>query len=70
MHNKKCSSLKMTDLLLEMRQQGNPIRDHLLEKLGKGMKWYIVVEAQFKKMVTTDQGTLEERMQSNQQANV
>ena len=29
------------------------------------MKWYIVVVAQFKTMVTTDQGTLEERMQSN-----
>ena len=28
------------------------------------MKWYIVIEAQFKKMVTTDQGTLEERVQS------
>ena len=29
------------------------------------MKWYIVIVAQFKKMVTTDQGSLAERMQSN-----
>ena len=53
------------DLLKEIKEQDNPIRDHLLKKLGKGIKWYIVVVAQFKKMVTTDQGTLEERMQSN-----
>ena len=54
-----------SDLLLEMRQQENPIRQHLIAKLNNGMKWYIVVEAQFKKMVSTDQGTLEERMQNN-----
>ena len=29
------------------------------------MKWYIVIVAQFMKIVTTDQGTLEERMQKN-----
>ena len=54
-----------SDLLLEMRQQENRIQQHLIAKLNNGMKWYIVVVAQFKKMVTTDQGTLEERMQSN-----
>ena len=51
-----------SDLLLEMRQQENRIRQHLITKLNHGMKWYIVIVAQFKKMVTTDQGTLEERM--------
>ena len=54
-----------SDLLLEMRQQENRIRQHLMAKLDNGMKWYIVVVAQFKKMITTDQGTLEERMQSS-----
>ena len=48
-----------------MRQQENRIRQHLIAKLDNGMKWYIVVVAQFKKMITTDQGTLEERMQSS-----
>ena len=52
-------------LLLEMRQQENRIRQHLIAKLNHGMKWYIVFVAQFKKMVTTDQGTLEEPMQNN-----
>ena len=37
---------------------------HLIAKLNHGMKRYIVTVAQFKKMVTTDQGTLEERIQS------
>ena len=55
----------MTDLLLEIRQQENRIRQLLIAKLDNGMKWYIVVVAQFKKMVTTNQGMLEERMQSN-----
>ena len=54
-----------SDLILEMRQQENRIRQHLITKLNNGMKWYIVIVAQFKKMVTTDQGTLEERMQNN-----
>ena len=54
-----------SDLLLEMRQQENRIRQHLIAKLDNGMKWYIVVVAHFKKMITTDQRTLEERMQSS-----
>ena len=49
----------------QMRQQENPIRQHLIAKLNHGINWYIVIVAQFKKMVTTDQGTLEERMQNN-----
>ena len=54
-----------SDLILEMLQQENRIRQHLITKLNDGKKWYIVVVAQFKKMVTTDQGTLEKRMQNN-----
>ena len=54
-----------SDLLLEMRQQENRIRQHLIAKLNHGMKWYIVIVAQFEKMVTTDQDKLEERMQNN-----
>ena len=48
-----------SDFLLEMRQQENRIRQHLIIKLNLGMQWYIVIAAKFRKMVTTDKGTLE-----------
>ena len=47
-----------SDLILEMRPHKNRIRQIQIQ-------WYIVIVAQFKKIVTTDQGTLEERMQNN-----
>ena len=50
-----------SDLLMEMRQQDNRIERHLLEKLDNGIKWYIVVKAQFKKMVKNEDGVLVER---------
>ena len=46
-----------SDLLLEMRQQENRIRKHLISKLNNGMKWYILIKAQFKKIVKTDDGS-------------
>ena len=45
----------------EIKEQDNPIRDHLLEKLGKGMKWYIIVFAEFKKDALAADGTMTEQ---------
>ena len=63
--NEKYFKTAFDTFALDVWQQENRIRQDLIAKLDNGMKWYIVVVAQFKKMVTTDQGTLEERMQSN-----
>ena len=53
------------DLLLEMRQQEKSIRQHLLLKLNNGMKWYIIISAQFKKIVQAEDGTMVEKLESN-----
>ena len=45
------------DLLREIKEQDNPIRNHLVEKLDKGVKWYIIVFAEFKKDVVAADGT-------------
>ena len=48
------------DLMSEMKLQENRISQHLIERLEKGMKWYIVVEAVFRKSSVTEDGTLQE----------
>ena len=50
-----------SDLLLEMRQQENRIRQHLIAKLDNGMKWYIIVFAEFKKDALVADGTMTEK---------
>ena len=49
------------DLLQEMRQQENRIRQHLIAKLNHGMKWYIIVFAEFKKDALAADGTITEQ---------
>ena len=51
----------MTDLLQVMRQQVNRIRQHLIAKLNHGMKWYIIVFAEFKKDALAADGTMIEQ---------
>ena len=41
------------DLLREIKEQETPIRDHLIDRLHKLMKWYIVVYAEFKRDIPT-----------------
>ena len=50
-----------SDLLQEMQQQENHIRQHLIAKLNHGMKWYIIVFAEFKKDVVAADGTITEQ---------
>lgn len=53
------------DLLKEIKQQDNPIKSHLLERLEKSMKWYIVVFAEFKKEIPNADGTITEEKRQN-----
>ena len=48
------------DLLREIKEQEIPIRDHLIDRLHKLMKWYIVVHAEFKRDIPTGDGTIVE----------
>ena len=49
------------DLLREMKEQEHALRDHLIERLHKLMKWYIVVYAEFKRDIPTGDGTITEQ---------
>ena len=62
MHNKKFSSLKMT-LICYRKCDNRKIvsKQHLIAKLNHGMKWYIIVFAEFKKDVVAADGTITEQ---------
>jgi hypothetical protein len=53
------------DLLLELKYQQENIKNHLLAKLNNGLKWYIVVQAEFSKMDRLEDGTLKVAQTTN-----